>query len=137
MGDDWFGHRDPFTGEPEGDRDEWIDWDWLLSRALQTVEDWTNDHGLLRYEVDDHLRRVDVDAVKKIDRFEEAKARRTSGKNYKPADGEYFIPRLSKRSKEWPTLEEHIQYLVDQEKDDDVPDFKHPDDPSEKRIVQN
>lgn len=113
MGDDWFGHRNVWTFEPEGDKDEWTEWDYLLSRAFQTVEDWTDSHGLLKYEVDDPKGRVYVEAVRKIDKFEEAKEAVTGGKNYKPKPGEYFIPRVEKRSEEWPTMQEFIENMAE------------------------
>lgn len=106
MGDDWFGHRNWLTHEPEGDRDEWISWDYALVHAQQLIEDYTDNHGNLVYEVQSD--RVTVEAVRKIDKFEEAKERITSRKNYKAQAGEYYIPRLDKRSKEWPTFEEWV-----------------------------
>lgn len=114
MGDDWYGHRDLHTGEPEGDREEWIEWDYLLMRTLQLIEDYTNEHGLLRWEIDDPEGRVNVDAIKKIDKFREAQELKTGGKNYKPSPGEYFIPRLSKLTDEWPTLAEYIKAQVEE-----------------------
>ena len=60
MADDWFGHRHPFTGEPFGDKDEWTDWDFVLVEAVQLIEDWTDQHGLLAWEVDDPKERVQV-----------------------------------------------------------------------------
>lgn len=112
MGDDWFGHRNFLTMKPQGDRDEWIEWDYILVRLLQTIEDWTNEHGLLVYEIDDPMERTFVDAVKKIDKFEAAKHHRTSGKKYKPTPGEYFIPEIKKRSKEWPTMREYVEHQL-------------------------
>lgn len=132
MGDEWYGHRDWFTGLPRGDKDEWVEWDWALIRAFQTVEDWTDSHGLLRYEVDDPKQRTYVEAVKKIDQFEAAKDRITSRKNYKPDPGEYFAPRLEKRSKEWPTLQEYIEHEI--EKEQKKAPVEVPDEP---RFVQN
>ena len=115
MADDWFGHRNPFTGEPMGDRDEWIMWDYLLASVDQLIEDWTDSNGLYRWEMEDPKDRVQVDAVRKIDRFEAAKQRRTGGKNYKPRDGEYFVPKVWKTSEEWPLFREYMEHLAQQD----------------------
>lgn len=112
MQDDWFGHRDAFTFEPVGDKDEWVEWDYVLLNAFQTVEDWTNQDGLLAYEVDDFQDRVIVQAVRKINKFEAAKESITGGKNYKPRPGEYFVPETLLQDPEndsWPTMEEYIE----------------------------
>lgn len=90
MRDDWYGHRDPFTWEEVGDKDEWLDWDYALIDAVQTIEDFTDDSGILVWEREDP--NAVINAVKKIDRFKEAVEDRTSGKNYKAAPGEYFVP---------------------------------------------
>jgi hypothetical protein len=90
--DDWYGHRDPFTGEPRGDKDEWLDWDYALIDAAQTIEDYSDQYGLLQWELDDED--SVVDAVKKIHPFEEARDLATRGENYKPAPGEYFLPEV-------------------------------------------
>ena len=95
MRDDWYGHRDWFTGEPEGDKDEWLDWDHALADAFQHIESFTDSHGLLIWEREDEA--VVVEAVRQIDPFEAAKEITTSGKNYKPQPGEYFVPRLKSR----------------------------------------
>ena len=86
----------------------------------------------MTYEVDDPKGRTYVDAVRKIDQFEAAKDRITGGKNYKPQDGEYFIPRLKNRATEWPTMEEYIQHEI--EKEEGSAPVKMPDEP---RIIQN
>lgn len=115
MSDPHFGHRDFYSGKPDGKSDEWTAWDYALIQAYQTVQDWTDQHGNLVYEVDDPKERVIVSAVKKYDKFEAAKTRRTSGKNYKPDPGEYFTSKLDLKSgQEWPTLEEYIQAKVEE-----------------------
>lgn len=98
MGDDWFGHRDPLTGEPQGDREEMTSWDHSLLNAFQTIEDYSDKHGLLVWEIDDE--RVVVEAVRKIDKFQRAVDERTKGtekKPYKPVPGESFYPRVHSR----------------------------------------
>lgn len=95
MRDDWYGHRDWFTGEPEGDKDEWIDWDHALADAFQHIESLTDSHGILIWEREDEA--VIVEAVRQIDPFEAAKDSVTSGKKYTPKPGEYFVPRLKSR----------------------------------------
>lgn len=121
MGDDWHGHRDPITKEPVGDKEEWIDWDYALIRALQTIEDFTNEHGLLVYEVDDPKERTYVDAKRKIDKFDKAREQLTSAKNYKAAPGEKFVPDIGLRPgvKEWPTLEEYIDHEIQKAKENE------------------
>lgn len=116
MQDPAFGHRDHFTAMPTGDPDEWTEWDYALINAYQTIEDWTNSHGLLVYEVDDHQERVSVIAKKKIDKFEAQKAIKTGGDKYKPTPGEYFVPDLDlRRGAEWPTLEEYIAHEIEKD----------------------
>ena len=56
-----------------------------------------------------------MDAVRKIDRFEAAKQRRTGGKKYKPRDGEYFVPKVWKTSEEWPLFREYMEHLAQQD----------------------
>lgn len=114
MGDDWFGHRTS-EGKPVGDKDQWITWDYALSRAVQVIETYTNEHGLLAYEVDDPKERVVVHAQKKIDKFRAAQERITGKKGYEPRPGEYFSPDLELRGSTWPTLEEYIQHQVEEE----------------------
>lgn len=57
--------------------------------AVQTIEDFTTPDGLLAWEIDEDD--VIVDAVKKTNKFEAAKQRKTGGNNYKPTPGEYFV----------------------------------------------
>src|SRR5690606_21291397 len=65
--DDWFGHRTA-SGEEFGDRDEYIDWDYALIEALETIEDFTDDNGLIRWEVEEDG--VSVDSVRTFDKFQ-------------------------------------------------------------------
>lgn len=98
MGDDWFGHRDPLTGEPQGDKDEYLRWDWALLNAFQTIEDYSDKHGLPTWEIDDE--RVVVEAHRRIDKFQRAideRTRSTEKKQYKPVPGEYFVPVVHSR----------------------------------------
>ena len=102
MGDDWFGHRDPLTGEPRGDKGEFLSWDWSLLNAFQTIEDYTDSKsGLPIWEMDDE--RVVVDAVRKVNKFQRSIDERTKGtekKPYKPVPGEYFVPNMWSREKD-------------------------------------
>lgn len=97
--DDWYGHRDPLTGEPLGDRDEWISWDHALADAFQTIEDFTDSaSGLPVWQIEDEA--VEVDAVKKINKFRKSVEMATKGtekKPYKPSPGEYFVPKIFSR----------------------------------------
>lgn len=60
--------------------------------AVQTIEDFTTSDGLLAWEIDED--EVVVDALKKINKFEAVKQRKTGGKNYKSTPGEYFVPAI-------------------------------------------
>lgn len=122
MGDDWFGHRHWLTGDPQGDKDEWTQWDYILSRVLQTYDDFTNDHGLARWEVDDPKERVDVGAERKTDKFQAAMDRITGKDKYKPSPGEYFIPKLELRASDWPTFGEYMDHLVQEAQDEADPE---------------
>lgn len=118
MHDDWFGHRDPLTGRPTGDREEWIEWDHLLADTFQTIEDYTDEYGLLAWKRDDEA--VEIDAVRKIHKFKAAVDQATAGsakKPYQPRPGEYFVPRLySRRSDEsTQTFREWIEAQVSEE----------------------
>lgn len=99
MRDDWHGHRDPFTGDRVGDRDEWIEWDHLLADTYQLIEDYTDPKsGLLIWEIEDED--VVVDAHAKVNKFQEAIDEKTNMKNYKPANGQYFVPHMYSRRKD-------------------------------------
>lgn len=75
-----------------GDKTDWTSWDYALMQAVQTIQDFTNDDGLLVWEVEEDEARMDI--VKKINKFKAAVKRKTSGKTYKEAPGEYFVPVL-------------------------------------------
>lgn len=125
MGDDWFGHRDPLTGRPMGDRTEYTRWDWALANAVQTIEDFTDEKsGLPQWELDDE--RVVVDAVRKVNKFQRAIDERTKGtpkKPYKGVPGEYFIPEVHSRETDeegnevFPTFREWINKNVAKDTD--------------------
>lgn len=121
MQDDWYGHRDPVTWFETGDKDEWLDWDFALVNALQTIEDFSDDNGILAWEKEDG--NAVVEAVKKIDPFREAVEDRTGGKNYKAANGEYFVPRVyGFDGAELQTFEEWVNKPADE--GDEGPDFE-------------
>lgn len=95
MRDDWFGHRNPLTGEPYGDKDQKTSWDYALMAAFQTIEDYTDEYGLAVWEREDEY--AVVDAVRKIHPFVRSRDVRTGAKNYKAAPGEYYIPDIKSR----------------------------------------
>ena len=121
MRDDWFGHRDPWTGEPMGDRDEYTSWDYALLNAFQTIEDYTDPKsGIPIWELDDEA--VNVDALKKYNKFQQAIDNATKGsknKAYQAAPGEYFIPDMHTRRKDgngdpvYQTYSEWVQKSVE------------------------
>lgn len=82
-----------------GDKDEWTSWDHALVTALQVIEDYTDEYGLLAWEREDEA--VEIDAVKKIHKFKasiDARTRGTEKHPYKALPGEYFVPDMwSKR----------------------------------------
>ena len=102
MRDDWFGKRDPWTGEPSGTMDEFTSWDYALMDAFQTIEDFTDQKsGIPIWELDDEA--VYVDAVRKFNKFQQAIDNATKGsksKAYEPAPGEYFVPDMGTRRKD-------------------------------------
>lgn len=121
MGDEWFGKRDPFTGEPRGDRDEYTSWDWALQNAFQTIEDYTDEKsGLLIWEIEDE--NAYVDAVRKTNKYQAAIDNKTKGKAGKPyvaAPGEYFTPSLKSHVHDeegnpvFQTMREWVQAQID------------------------
>ncbi len=97
MGDEWFGHYNLVTGRPNGDRNEWIDWDFALMKAFEIIEAYTDQDGIPEWKKRDPAEKID--AERKINSFHAAKDRITSAKKYTAAPGEYFIPVLeSKRT---------------------------------------
>lgn len=120
MRDDWYGHRDPFTWDEVGDKDEWLDWDYALIDAVQTIEDFTDDSGILVWEREDP--NAVVNAVKRIDRFKEAVEDRTRGQNYKPAPGEYFVPDIQPFDDEG-ELQTYSQWIEREIAGEDVENF--------------
>lgn len=99
--DDWYGNRSLLTGHPRGDREEWTEWDHVLSDVFQTIEDYTDEYGLLVWQREDEA--VVIDAVKKYHPFTAARDRLTKGsstKSYEPEPGEYFVPDMWSRRKD-------------------------------------
>lgn len=118
MRDDWFGHRNPLTGKPLGDRDEFTAWDHALIGAFQTIEDYTDEYGLLAWEREDP--QVAINANRKIHPFKEALEMKTKGtdkKPYKARPGEYFVPEvISQRSDgSIQTMREWIEREIEKE----------------------
>ena len=112
MQDAWYGHRD-FYFEPYGDRDEWVDWDYALVSALQTLEDLTDKNGIPVWESEAEF--VDIQAKKKIDKFQASIDRKTKGTEkhpYKPEPGEAWVPDVSTRSGEWPTYRDYVKKMM-------------------------
>lgn len=72
-----------------------------MVEALQTIEDSTDEYGILVWEREDEA--VEIDAVKKIHKFKSAVDRATTGTEkhpYKAVPGEYFVPDLWSRRKD-------------------------------------
>lgn len=121
--DKYFGFRDLNNWEPLQEP-EWTTWDYVLIQTLQLIEDYTTEHGLLIWEVDENADNVDVVAVKKVDRFEAAKERITGRKNYKATPGERYVPKTVLNWGEWPTFEDWVDYQSER----DGSDHPEPDD---------
>lgn len=117
MRDEWFGKRNPLTGEEYGDKDEWIDWDFALANAFQTIEASTDSNGIYFWEKDDPA--GDITAKRKVDPFRNSIDRITGAKNYKPQPGEYYIPVLrstsSKRNNELFTYEQWVEWKKEEQ----------------------
>lgn len=109
MRDDWFGHRDWFTGEPTGDREEWTTADFLLQEAFDVVENITLPDGSFVMDQEDDA--VQVQAIRYTDKFQQSVDQITQGKNYKAKPGEKFRPRvITRRSdKKMPLYSEYIE----------------------------
>lgn len=99
MWDDWYGHRNPLTGVPTGDQDEWIAWDFALAQAYQTIEYYRDQNGIFQWQKDDPLE--NIAATRKHDPYQAAvdlMTRGTEKKPYKPTPGEYFVPDVKVRN---------------------------------------
>lgn len=86
---------------PFGDRDEWTDWDYALIDVFQTIEDYTDEYGILAWQRDDEA--VVIDAKKKIHPFKQAVDQVTAGSEkrpYKAEPGEYFVPDIYSQRKD-------------------------------------
>lgn len=114
MRDDWYGHRD-LRFEPYGDKDEWLDWDFALISALQTIEDMTDNHGTLAWFRESE--KVDIQAKKTIDKFQASIDKQTKSsekRQYKPDPGETWIPDVViPPGVEEPTYRGYLQRLRD------------------------
>lgn len=108
FGDPAFGFREGPEGVVYGEV-SWTSWDYALVQALQLIEDYTTDNGLLIWEVDNTAENVMVSAERYIDRFEASRDSITGRKNYKSSPGERFRPRLDLRYGEWPTFEDWVK----------------------------
>lgn len=109
LGDHYAQHRHPASGEPLKGEVIWTPWDYALANALQLIEDFSDQNGLIVWEKES--KDVIVEAVRKQDPFESAKDRITSAKKYDRLPGEYYVPRLSLKpwAKEWPTFQGWVE----------------------------
>lgn len=92
MRDDWFGHRHWVTGEPLGDKDEWLDIDLAIVWAYQTIEVYTDQNGIFSWYKEDPEERIG--AIPKIDPFQQQVDSMANNPKRKRKDGEYFIPEI-------------------------------------------
>lgn len=87
--DYYFGFRDWFTAEPEGDP-HYTEWDFALASAMALIEDYTdNETGhLIAYE---YSPRVEFTPERRIKKSKAAVDRMTNGDKYKPEPGESWV----------------------------------------------
>lgn len=114
-------HRNYFTGDPDGEHDEWTTWDFSLATAVQDIQDGTTEEGHLIWEIeaDD----VDVIAVHQVNKAREAIELVTGGEKYKAVPGEYYRTRLhhpyhdpeSGEEERWQSRREWIEKMVAEE----------------------
>lgn len=114
MRDPYFGHRDWFTGEPNGDRDEKTDWDYALMAAYQVIEDHTDGDGVLIWENESDD--IAVETSWRQSKFRASVEARTRGKNYKAKPGEYFVPDIRLMGDEYPTYSDWVKRQVEKAK---------------------
>lgn len=109
LGDEYALHRHPSSGEPLPGDVKWTEWDYALVNALQLIEDFSDQNGLVVWEKDSDD--VIVEAVKKIDKFDSVVERMTSRQSYKKTAGEKFVPRLKLMPgvTEWPTFNDWVE----------------------------
>lgn len=115
-GDDWFGHRDVW-GNPVGDKNERIDWDFALIHALQVIEEHTDSDGLLIWEYD--VDGVNVTSEKKINKFHASVEKKTSKDGYKASPGERWLPRVKRVNGELPTFKEWRESKASEDVEED------------------
>lgn len=118
MRDDAYGHRDFFSGSVFEDKDEWVEWDFALVTALQTIEDSTDKYGLLTWQVEPED--IEINAEKRIHKFQASVDRATAGsdkKPYKPQPGEYFLPDMWSRGADKDRKPTYREWLDSFEKD--------------------
>lgn len=119
--DPYAGHRNSYTGEPDGPLDEWTSWDFALATATQAIKDGTTDEGHLIWEIeaDD----VDVIVEHEIDKAREAKEIVTGAKDYVSPPGESLRSRLhhpyydpaSGEPERWQTRSEWYSKLAEEQ----------------------
>lgn len=120
--DPYVGHRDYFTGEPDGPLNEWTSWDFALAVATQAIIDGTSERGLLRWEVDDEA--ADIAVVHEIDREREAVELVERQEGYKPGPGEWLRTTIhhpywkpeSGEPQPFQTRSEWIKKMIEKEK---------------------
>lgn len=130
--DPYAGHRNWYTGEPDGPLDEWTSWDFALATATQFIIDGTTDEGHLVWEIDDD--RVQVEAVKEINKARAIIEKITGAEGYKSEPGEYWRTNLlhpwhedevkqgfAEGEFQYQTRAEWIQSKVEELEDDDSP----------------
>lgn len=124
MRDEWFGHRDPLTGKEQGDREEWVTWDFRLIQVFQLIEDFTDQHGFLAWEIDDPKNRTLVETTFEVDRAQQAlniaEKKKSNRDKLDKVEGSYLAPKLKRMNpgSEWPSHEEYFEYLAEKHKDD-------------------
>lgn len=112
--DPYFGHRNSFTGRPDGNANDWTSWDFALGTAMQAIQDGTTEEGHLIWELEQY--NVDARPIKRIDKHRRAVDDATGGDKYKADPGEYWITELYQIGVEpgeekWQTRSEWVESL--------------------------
>lgn len=130
--DPYAGHRDFYTGEPDGAHDEWTSWDFALATAIQHIKDGTTEEGHLIWEISDD--RVFVEAIKEVNKARAMIDKITGAEGYKPEPGEYWRTTLitphyeeevrqgfAEGEFQWQTRREWIEEMIAEEEGDEGP----------------
>lgn len=117
MMDDAFGHRDPFTGVPQGDIEQWTTWDHLIANVHQLIVDFTDENGFLAWEKDDPSEAMEILVSTRYDRAKASQDRFEAsdrGKRELARPGAYVETRMRLRpQREYPSHADYFKTLAE------------------------